>query len=134
MGRPPIPGAPWLPVGSGDSSRFGGTVVVPSGRPTTNLPFLERVPDGSDTRRLARHADKLSQFVNSCLGKGQIVMTDQGEYEIRGGAIVSDRAPTSTDDRSIGAFQGCAWMDTTNEDMYFCLDASLGAARWKGPV
>lgn len=129
MARPPIPGAPWTLVGGGDSANIGPRLDDASSR-SAALPFLERVPENSDERRLARHADKLSQFVNSCLARGQIVLTDQGEYEIRGGALIRDRAPTSTDDVSVGAFQGCSWMDTSAEAIYFCLDASLNNASW----
>ena len=92
------------------------------------------MPEGADNRRLARAHDKLSQMVNSWLGQGMIAMTGQGEYVIRGGAIVDDRAPTGADDLSVGAFQGCAWMDTSASKMYFCTSAALGAATWIGPI
>jgi hypothetical protein len=55
------------------------------------------------------------------------------------GAVASNKksnfaataAPALTDDSASGYGVGSFWFDTTNDLMYVCLDASVGAAVWK---
>ena len=40
-------------------------------------------------------------------------------------------APTVNEDSGDGYDVGSFWLDTTADDAYICLDASVGAAVWK---
>lgn len=51
------------------------------------------------------------------------------------GAVVALRrevtAPTAGDDEVNGAWVGLAWLDTSGPTLYFCTDATEGAAVWR---
>lgn len=40
-------------------------------------------------------------------------------------------APIVTDDADAGYSLGSRWIDVTNDEIYFCVDATAGAAVWK---
>lgn len=43
-------------------------------------------------------------------------------------------APTVTDDADAGYSLGSRWIDITNDEIYFCVDATAGAAVWRRAV
>ena len=43
-------------------------------------------------------------------------------------------APTATDDSAAGYSIGSQWLDTVGGKIWFCTDATAGAAVWKGVV
>jgi hypothetical protein len=83
---PPLRNAPWM-VGFPRSS--GNPRVAPSppspplppGHPSMNKPFLSRVPENEPRAR--RFFDVVSGIVNSLIGKGYLVETATGEFELR---------------------------------------------------
>ncbi len=65
--------------------------------------------------------------------------TPEGVYDTNGNlktlgghaAWVSAAAPTVNDDANDGFTIGSRWVDTTNKQMYICVDATVGAAVWQ---
>lgn len=45
--------------------------------------------------------------------------------------LSASAAPTANDDSGDGYAVGSVWIDTTNDDVYQCVDASVGAAVWE---
>jgi len=53
------------------------------------------------------------------------------DIAIKKSNLSASAAPTVNDDSSAGYAVGSVWCDTTADDAYICLDASVGAAVWK---
>lgn len=136
---PPLRGAPWLarlPVPEGGG--LLGRVILPGNPggpsvPASSKPFLPRVQQRDDPRRMARFTEKLSSLVNSLIAQGLLVQTGPDDWELRPGGFAESRAPTATDDVTTGATPGCSWVDTSAGKMYFCRSNTRGAAVWLGP-
>jgi len=134
---PPMRGAPWLgrlPIDEG--TRLVGLVNVPPvpipvgpGR-GKNRPFVARVPDVTDERRLGRVTDQVSSILNSLIGQGILVQTGIQVWTLRGAAFISTRSPLATDDATIGANPGNIWINTTNSTVWFCVSNAKSAAVW----
>lgn len=45
--------------------------------------------------------------------------------------LAATAAPGASDDNTAGYSVGSAWFDTTNDEVYFAIDVSTGAAAWK---
>ena len=45
--------------------------------------------------------------------------------------LAASVAPTTTDDTNAGYAVGSSWWDTTNDEVYLCIDATAAAAVWK---
>lgn len=137
---PPLRGAPWLarlPIQ--ESSSLLGRVILPGNRggatvPATGKPFLPRVQERDNFRRLGRFTEKLSMMVNSLIGQGILVQTGQDDWQLRSGGFAMARPPTADDDVTIGASPGCSWVDTAAGKMWFCQTNTRGAAVWLGPL
>lgn len=52
-------------------------------------------------------------------------------YEVIKSNLAGTTAPTSTDDSNSDYSVGSMWIDTTNDKVYFCYDASAGSALWQ---
>ena len=48
-----------------------------------------------------------------------------------GGVTLSTSDPTSTDDSTDGYFAGSLWLNTTDQTMFVCTDATTSSAVWK---
>lgn len=153
---PPIPGAPWIRhggpgafagggTGSGFGSGFGtgggGGVggggagfppPTPQARPSVMKSFLSRCPH--EDRRLARFTEKVSLLVNNLLGVGFLKSSADLGFVITGGGMQSTHSPGPNDDSSVGVVVGCTWINTTTQQVWICLDNTLGAAVWRGPL
>ena len=46
--------------------------------------------------------------------------------------LTATAAPSATDDSAAGFGVGSQWLDTVGDKIWFCIDASAGAAVWKG--
>lgn len=46
--------------------------------------------------------------------------------------LAASTAPTATDDSAAGYGVGSQWLDTAGDKIWFCTDATTGAAVWKG--
>ncbi len=46
--------------------------------------------------------------------------------------LAASTAPSATDDSAAGFSVGSQWLDTVGEKVWFCIDATTGAAVWKG--
>lgn len=46
--------------------------------------------------------------------------------------LAASTAPTATDDSAAGFGVGSQWLDTVGDKIWFCTDATAGAAVWKG--
>lgn len=106
-------------------SMHGGTVrpsyAVPGllWRDTTTTPWALRMFDGAD--------DILIGYVNATTNS----------FDVAGGTLnnlIATVAPTTHDDVGDGYAPGSMWVDLTGDNVYFCVDASSGAAVWYQPV
>jgi hypothetical protein len=50
--------------------------------------------------------------------------------KIKGNKLDATQAPTASNDSSEGFSVGSKWVDTTNDKIYFCLDATANSAVW----
>lgn len=100
-------------------------------RPTKN--FLPRIPDPTDTNRVARFSELLSILYNSLFGQGFLVETGPSSFAMISGGIVETRPPAATDDVTVGVNPGNCWIDTTAGKVWFCIANTLNAAVWNGP-
>ena len=46
--------------------------------------------------------------------------------------LAATTVPTATDDSAAGFGVGSQWLDTVGDKIWFCTDATAGAAVWKG--
>jgi hypothetical protein len=137
---PPMRGAPWLgrlPLEEGLRGSPGTGLLLPgSAHPSLAQPRVSRVvrKDEPD-RRLGRHSEQVQSILNSLLDRGYLRLTSQNplRYEILGGSLTGEGPPTSDTDAAAGAVLGCCYVDTRAGVVYFCVDATIAAARWRGP-
>lgn len=94
------------------------------------VPSIPRAPAAEDPR-VRPHIDKVATLLNDLLRLGYIQQTGRDEYAIIGGGFALPRAPTVTDDRTVGAVVGATFVNTTNDDVYVCVRNSVGSAVWK---
>lgn len=57
--------------------------------------------------------------------------TGAGTYEVVKANMAATAAPTADDDSGDGYAVGSTWWDTTNDEVYLCIDATPTAAVWK---
>lgn len=57
--------------------------------------------------------------------------TGVGTYTIQKNNFSASVAPTVTDDSSAGYSVGSIWIDTTADELYICVDSTVGSAVWK---
>lgn len=133
---PPLAGAPWFRLQPGPAGPKPGTSPVPTPvrKPDHLKPFLARVPNLDDVRRLGRATDLLAVLINSMFAQGFLQLESADSYRMISGGFAVPRPPMVTDDASIGATIGCSWVDTSAKAAYICVDNSLGSAVWRGPV
>lgn len=127
---PPIPGAPWarLPFYKRPASAW--PAQVSQATPSAAKLRVPRVP-GVD-RRLAGFTEKVSAILNSLIDRGYIKASAGLEFLTLGGALEGDGSPTVNTDFSVGAVNGCCYIDTTADEAWICVDNSIGAAVWAG--
>ena len=66
---------------------------------------------------------------------GRILRINAGATAIEFGPrhnLTASAAPTATDDSAAGYGVGSQWLDTVGDKIWFCTDATTGAAVWKG--
>ncbi|MGC9100891.1 MAG: hypothetical protein ACP5HC_06505, partial [Caldisericum sp.] len=85
----------------------------------SNKDQLDLITDGNHERR----TDNPHQVT-----KAQVGLSEVANIKCNYNAT---SAPTANNDSSQGYSIGSRWIDTTNDDEYVCLDATVGAAVWK---
>jgi len=134
---PPMRGAPWLAHLPIENALLFGPRNPPPIPPVlgpgrgVQRPFIERLSDVRDERRLSRITEKISSLLNSLIGTAALQQTGPASWVIRGGAFQQPRPPTNTDDIASGAIPGCFWIDTLGLQGYMCISNAQNAALWK---
>lgn len=94
------------------------------------VPSIPRAPAAED-QRVRPHIDKVAKLLNDLLRNGNIALDENGDFKIVGGGFALYRAPTVSDDRTVGAVLNSTFIDLRTNDVYICVNNSVGSAVWK---
>jgi len=136
---PPMRGAPWMARLPIEMLGLGSVRFPPAPPPIPGpgrgkaQPFLPRLPDASDERRLGRIMEKLSSFFNSLVSQAIIQQIGPSAWTLRPGGFTVNRPPGKNDDLTAGVNVGSVWVDTSAGKVWFCINNTVGAAVWTGP-
>lgn len=94
------------------------------------VPSIPRAPAAEDPR-VRPHIDKVATLLNDLLRRGYIRQVGRDDFEIVGGGFGLSRDPVATDDKTVGAVVGCNFVNITTQDVFVCVNNSVGSAVWK---
>ena len=95
----------------------------------TKLDGIEASADVTDATNVAAAGAVMDSDISE--GEGLIRKTGAGLYEAIKSNLSASAAPTADDDSGDGYAVGSLWIDTTNDKVYQCVDATATAAVWK---
>ena len=108
-------------------------VLPPDPLPTASAePVIARAAEQLDPR-VRRLTEVVSEIFNSLKGQGFMYRPAFKQWMIAGNPLVANRDPLPTDDVTNGATTGTPWVRQDTNQIWFCVDASEGAAVWNGP-
>lgn len=126
-----------------DFSRYSAAalVVVPAlveppdvGAPGQGSLQIPRVPARAgvlDPDRMRRHTEAVELVLNSLLRRGRISRVGSAdEFELIAPGFAANRDPGPDDDEAAGAVAGVTWVNKSSQKLFFCVDATEGAAVW----
>lgn len=96
-----------------------------------NAELLRRQAYFGDERRPKAISDKMSIFFNSLLRRGHIRKSGTVDFTLIGGAYVTNRDPTATDDIIAGFPRGASWINSVTLHEWVCVVNTTAAAIWK---
>jgi len=112
------------------------SVIVPPdvggpGRNTLQVPRVAVRGGEFDGQRLRRHTEVVEIILNSLLRKGRLSqLEDADDFEIVAPGFSATRNPTTSDDITRGATPGISWVNRSAQTVWYCMDATAGAAVW----
>ena len=62
---------------------------------------------------------------------GQVIRTGAGAYGVLKHNLSASASPAVANDSSEDYAVGSVWIDTTNDNIFQCVDATVGAAVWR---
>jgi len=108
----------------------GGASGFMTGAQSTKLDGIEAAADVTDATNVAAAGAIMdSDFSGS--DAGVLRRTGAGAYSLLKDNLAATAAPTANDDSGDGYAVGSMWCDTTNDHVYFCIDATLTSAVWR---
>jgi hypothetical protein len=120
-------------VGNLPAAIAGGARGLMSGADKTKLDGIEALADVTDAGNVAAAGAVMdSDFAGSTVGVMR--RTGAGTYAVLMDNLGATAAPTVGDDSGDGYAVGSLWCDVTNDNVYVCIDASVGAAIWRAIV
>lgn len=128
-GGPFLPGAQWGPSASppDDDPPDAGL----PGRATLQVPRVPVRAGVLDAGRLRRHAEVVEVILNSLLRRGRLYQLDGAdEFDVVAPGFSATRDPGASDDSTRGATPGVSWTNRVSGKVFFCTDATAGAAQW----
>lgn len=107
---------------------FSGEVFTSADE--TKLDGIEALADVTDAANVAAAGAVMdSDFAGA--DAGHMIRTGAGAYAVLKHNLSASAAPTANDDSGDGYAVGSLWIDTTNDKVYQCVDATSTAAVWK---
>lgn len=95
-------------------------------------PIVDRDPDAP--KRTRAHMEVVQTILNSLIGRGEIVMIEDGLWRLFPNiATRALRAPDASDDVNDNIPVGRMWINTATNQFWICTDNAAGAAVWNGP-
>lgn len=129
----PDPSSPFFAPGLFEESPQAPPAPIPPA-PTIpgGLPLIARDP--KQDPRTRRFTEMVGDLLNSLKSQGYIKQDRSGNWQVVPTRFVADRPPGGNDDETTGVQIGTTWLVRTTEDVYICVSADEGSARWKGPL
>lgn len=111
------------------------SVIPPTPLPSSSrgAPLIDRIPEEIDNR-LRRVIDQIRNILNSVIRDGYLVNKGPGDWTMAAGPYNATRNPNADDDFSDGYIPGTIWINTDTNGIFICVDSTVGAAIWTGPI
>lgn len=99
-----------------------------SGAMFDKLAAIEATADVTDATNVAGAGAVMDSDIAP--GEGFLRKTGAGTYTAHKSNLAAGAAPDADEDSADGYSVGSVWIDTTNDDMYVCVDSTEAAAVW----
>jgi hypothetical protein len=115
----------------GVPAQYIGSIPIEDTSPTgDDLIETENSPASSPNSRKVQLQNAI-QKAHGLTGLGFVQITSGGILAVVKANLSATAAPTANEDTGDGYAIGSLWIDTTNDAVYQCVDATLGAAVWR---